>query len=272
METELEQKRRQLEQTISEFQRLLIAFSGGLDSTFLLKVSIEILGASNVLAVTAVSESMPAQELKEAVITADHLGARHRLILTDEFANPEYVKNSPMRCYFCKDELFVKMKKIAREENFPSIAYGAIADDAADFRPGMTAAKHHGIHEPLVAAGLVKSEIRKLSKGLPVSDKPASPCLSSRVPYGNGITADKLRQIEAGELMIKGLGFREVRVRHHGDIARIELPAADVARFLSEGTATLVSEKLKSLGFRYISLDLEGYRRGSLNMVLSRES
>jgi uncharacterized protein len=248
---------------------VLVAYSGGVDSAFLLKVAVDTLGDA-ALAVTARSDSYPERELSEATELATSLGARHVVVDTFEMQTESYVSNPSNRCYFCKTELWDTLGPIARERGISFMLDGFNADDVGDYRPGAVAAQEHGVRSPLLEAGLTKAEIRALSRqmGLPTWDKPAMACLSSRVPYGERISREKLEQIDRAEELLRELGFRQVRVRHHGDIARIELPPGDLPRFFAEGYAEPIARRLRDLGFKYVTADLQGYRSGSMNEVL----
>jgi uncharacterized protein len=248
---------------------VIIAYSGGADSAFLAAVANEVLG-ERALAVTANSPSLAPSELRDAIALAQRLGLHHRVIETQEMERPEYVANGPARCYFCKDELYTHLQRIAADEGYSWVACGTNADDLGDFRPGIKAAREHGVRSPLVEVGMTKADIRELSKemGLPTWDKPAQPCLSSRIPYGTPVSLEALDRIGQAEEFLRGLGFREVRVRHHGTVARLELDAADLPRMVEPETRTKVAAHLRSLGYAYVSLDLEGFRSGSLNEPL----
>ncbi len=267
---ELQTKYDQLKTILRGMESAAVAYSGGVDSTFLLRVAVDELGADRVLGIIAVSESYPARELEEAKQLAREMGARIRLIETEELTNPDYASNPVNRCFHCKTELFTKMFPIAKEEGLKVVLYGVNADDMGDFRPGIQAAKKMGARGPLQEAGLTKNEIRLLSRqlGLRTWDKPAYACLSSRIPYGLRITKEALLQVDAAEAFLQDLGFRQVRVRHHDKIARIEIPREEMERFFSGGAADLAVAKLKELGYQYVTLDLQGYRTGSMNEVL----
>jgi pyridinium-3,5-biscarboxylic acid mononucleotide sulfurtransferase len=248
---------------------VLVAYSGGVDSAFLLKVAVDTLG-DRALAVTARSDSYPESELEEATALAATMGAVHLVVDTHEMEHESYVSNPTNRCYFCKTELWDTLAPIAAQRGLAALADGFNADDVGDYRPGAVAAREHGVQSPLLEAGLTKQEIRALSREmrLPTWDKPAMACLSSRVPYGQRISQEKLEQIDRAEQLLRELGFRQVRVRHHGDVARIELPQEDMARFFAEELAEPIARRIKELGFQYVALDLQGYRSGSMNEVL----
>jgi uncharacterized protein len=268
----IEKERRLIEQ-VRALGSLLVAFSGGADSAYLAWAAHQALGDS-ALAVTALSASYSRHDREQAETCARAAGFRHELICTQEFDNPLYVANNADRCYHCKDELFDRMEALARERNFRAIAYGINADDTHDFRPGHRAAHEHKILAPLLDAGLAKSEIRLLSQraGLPTWDRPASACLSSRVPYGTAVTPELLEKIERAEAALRELGFRQFRVRAHGELARIELAQDELSRGLDPAAAREIAARLKALGFAFVTLDLEGYRQGSLNSLLKIES
>jgi uncharacterized protein len=264
--SETERKYEDLKDHLKSMGRVLVAFSGGVDSTFLLKVASDVLG-DNVLAVIASSETYPEREQKEALRLAEDLKVRYKLIRTKELDDPEFRDNPPERCYFCKKELFSRLKEIAAGENIPHVCDGSNFEDTFDFRPGTKAAAELGVRSPLKEAGLDKSEIRILSKklGLPTWDKPAMACLSSRFPYFTRIEKESLRQIDAAEEFLKSKGFTQLRVRHHDRIARIEIPPQDFPRIVEEEMRNAIVENLKKLGYLYVTIDLAGYRTGSMN-------
>jgi len=266
---ELEKKYARLQEILREMDSVLIAFSGGVDSTFLAKVSRDTLGERAVVA-TALSETYPSAELKAAQELAQEIGIRQILVRSEELDIPGFSKNPPNRCYFCKAELIDKLREVAKAEGLSHILLGLNFDDLGDFRPGTRAAKEKGARSPLQEAGLTKAEIRILSKhlGLPTWNKPAFACLSSRFPYGEDITRKKLTQVDLAEEFLRSLGFCQFRVRHHQTIARLEINPADFERLLDNGTRDQIVAKLKELGFSYVALDLQGYRMGSMNEVL----
>ena len=268
-----EDKLEQLKKTLREMGTVLIAYSGGVDSTFLAVTAHEVLG-QNSLAVFASSPVAPPMEKEAAESLAHQVGLRFRIIESNEMANPDFVANPPERCYYCKRELFSELKPIALTAGLKWIADGTNADDLRDYRPGRKASAEAGIRSPLLEVGLTKAEIRQLSraKGLPTWDRPASPCLASRIPYGIPVTTETLNKIAEGEKYLHSLGFRQLRLRHHGDIARIEVDQADMAIIIKADVRQGIVEHLKALGYKYVTLDLTGYRTGSLNEVLSISS
>lgn len=251
--------------------RVAVAYSGGVDSAFVLKVCVDTLGASNVLAVTGRSPSLAAAELVAARDLAATLGAVHVEVDTDEFNDPNYISNPTNRCYYCKTELYTRMAPLLVERGMTAVVNGTNADDLADYRPGLAAAGEHAVRSPCAEAGLTKSDIRALSArwGLPTHDKPASPCLSSRVQYGETITPDKLRMIERAEALLRELGFRQCRVRHHDKLARIEVPAGEIERLAEKTIRERIDAAFRELGYQYVTLDLRGFRSGSMNEVIA---
>ncbi len=249
--------------------RILVAFSGGTDSAYLAWAAHRAVGAG-ALAITADSASIPASHKRDAEAFAAQFGIAHEYIETREFSNPDYTANNPDRCFHCKDELFARLKQVGRQRGFAHIVYGVNVDDLGDYRPGQSAATQHRVEAPLADAGLSKAEIRELSRlaGLPTWDRPASACLSSRIPYGTPVTIETVKTIETGEERIKALGFRQFRVRYHGDVVRLEIAREEMPKAMTLEMAARFTEIFKSLGFRYVTLDLEGYRQGSLNEVL----
>lgn len=250
----------------------LVAFSAGVDSTLLLRVCVDELGPERAVAVTAVSESYPTHELAQAKRLARDVGARLILVDTHELEDENYASNPTNRCFYCKQELFTTIFPIAEREGLSTVVYGANLDDTGDYRPGMQAAKLLGARAPLLEAEMGKPEIRAVSRalGLETWDKPAFACLSSRIPYGERVTEEKLQQIDRAEIALVAEGFRQVRVRHHGEIARIEVPPADLPHFFADDRNERITRALKDIGFRYVTLDLQGYRSGSLNEGLAQ--
>lgn len=263
------QKERQLFAALEQMGSVIVAYSGGADSAYLAWAANRVLGGKAV-AITADSASLPESHKGDAEAFAREHGIRHEYIVTREFDNPAYVANNPDRCFHCKDELFTRLDEVARERGIAHVIYGVNVDDLGDFRPGQGAAKRHGVKAPLVDAGLSKAEIRELSKraGLTTWDRPASACLSSRIPYGTAVTIQNVKTVDRGEEAIRALGFRQFRVRFHGDIVRIEVAPEELDRAMTIEMARQFTAIFKPLGFHYITLDLEGYRQGSLNAVL----
>lgn len=260
-----------LKSLLREMQLAVLAYSGGVDSSLLLRAASEVLGP-HLIAVTAVSETYPPLELAAAKEFASSLGVTHRILRTEELGMEEFARNSPERCYFCKRELFGKLRQIADTEGIQFILDGSNTDDLKDHRPGRRAAQEFSVRSPLMEAGLSKSEVRELAHALNLSvwDKPSLACLSSRIPYGTRITPEILQTIQTAEDHLRVLGFRQVRVRHHGDTARIEIDPEDFGRLLSGDMARRITSGLKQSGFTYVCLDLEGYRTGSMNEVKHR--
>ena len=271
MTQELQSKYERLQGILRELGSVVIGYSGGVDSTLLVRVAVDVLG-NNALAVIGRSATYPTREYEEAVRIAQSFGAHFEEVTTEETDNLKFQENPSNRCYFCKTELFSKLKTIAERRGIPWIADGTITDDEGDFRPGMKAKQEQNVRSPLLEARLSKAEVREISKvlGLPTWDKGSFACLSSRFPYGFGITKDNLRKVDAAESLFRDLGFRDFRVRHHDDkTARIEVGAAEIGRLLDNTLRARIVDHLKGLGFTYVTLDLQGYRTGSMNEVLS---
>ena len=265
----LAEKQEKLFSILADMRRVIVAYSGGTDSAYLAWAAHRVL-RDDAIAITGDSASIPESHKRDAEAFARDCGFRHEYIETHEFDNPDYVKNDPNRCYHCKDELFTELDALGRERGIQHIVYGVNVDDLGDYRPGQRAAKLHEVEAPLVDAGLSKAEIRELSRlaNLSTWDRPASACLSSRIPYGTPVTVDNVKTVELGEEAIRALGFRQFRVRFHGELVRIEVAKDELARALTPEMAQGFVAIFKPLGFHYVTIDLEGYRQGSLNSVL----
>lgn len=257
-------------QILKQMESAVIAFSGGLDSTFLLKAVA--LSGIRAKAVIGYSPTMPEHDFQDAREMAFCFGVPHLIIKTEELEKDEFRKNPPDRCFHCKDELFGKLKRIAESEGYQHVADGSTVDDLNDWRPGRRAALHHGVRSPLIEAGMTKEEVRELSRmlNLPTWNKPSSPCLSSRFPYGETITDAALRQVQEAEKLMRSLGFTEFRVRHHGETARIEVTEEEMPKMLDPEIRRAVTEELRSLGYAFVALDLEGFKSGKLNRTIPR--
>jgi len=266
-------KYQHLQRILTEMNKVVIAYSGGVDSTFLLKAAIDTLGKANVLAAIAAGSSLPKDQLASALQLASEIGAQVITVEPAEMHDPNFTRNAPDRCFHCKTHLFQILLDIAKTKSFAYVIYGNNYDDRSDFRPGAKAAEKLGIRAPLMEAELTKAEIRQLSRdfSLPTADQPASPCLASRIPYGIDITHEKLIQVEQAEKFLREMGFVEFRVRHHGQIAKIEVPAGQIESFAAVSVREKIVTHLKSLGFTYITLDLQGFRSGSLNEPLKNK-
>jgi len=270
----LEAKRDRLVEILREIGPVAVAFSGGIDSTVVAKAA-QFAAGGQAIAVTANSPSVPRAEIEEAQRLAEQIGIRHRIVNTEEFTSPDYVRNDGARCYFCKDELYGQIERLLPELGIVTICSGANLDDQGDYRPGLTAAAEHHVRHPLQEAGFTKADVRELARhwGLSTWDKPASPCLSSRLAPGVEVTAERTARVEAAEAYLRKLGLRELRVRlHEGELARVEVPLAALPKLAEVAVREPLVEHLKRLGFRFVTLDLEGFRTGSLNALVSVEN
>ncbi|MBI4873788.1 MAG: ATP-dependent sacrificial sulfur transferase LarE [Acidobacteria bacterium] len=266
---DLERKEQKLFSILEDLGRVLVAYSGGTDSAYLAWAAHRALGG-NAVAITADSASIPESHKRDAEALARQFGFQHEYIPTFEFDNPDYARNDANRCFHCKDELFTRLEEVGRQRGFEHIVYGVNQDDLGDYRPGQGAARMHEVRAPLMEAELTKAEIRELSRraGLPTWDRPASACLASRVPYGTPVTIETMKTVEHGEEAIKALGFRQFRVRYHGELVRLEFARNEMEKALTLEMAGRLTAIFKPLGFHYVTLDLEGYRQGSMNEVL----
>lgn len=270
MSSELKKKIETLTEILKSMGKVVVAFSGGVDSSFLLRMARDTLGTDNVIAVTALSPLYPERELRGAKRIAEEMGVKHLLIESNELEIEGFTRNPPDRCYLCKKELFGEMKKTAQQEHMTFIVEGSTLDDEKDHRPGKRAIRELGVRSPLIEASLTKAEVREASKdlGLPTWDKPSFACLASRFPYGEEITEDDLRKVSEAEDFLVGLGFKQVRVRHYKNLARIEVYKEEIGKLIDSEVREEVVQHLKQIGYQYVTLDLQGFRSGSMNEVL----
>lgn len=269
----LQDKYNLLQQILKKLHKVVVAYSGGVDSTFLLKAAVDTLGPENVLACIGISSSLAKSQYNRAIECAEIIGARVEEVEVQEVFDTKYSANNPDRCFHCKSHLYTLLQNIAKEKDFDNVVCGCNFDDMDDFRPGNKAAKIYGVQSPLMEAQMTKDDIRDMSRklNLPTADIPASPCLASRVVYGLEVTEQRLKQVEEAEDFLRKLGFVEFRVRHHDTIARIEVQPEDMEKVITEPERYKIIEKLKSLGFKYITVDLQGFRSGSLNELLTKD-
>jgi uncharacterized protein len=271
MSPDLTKKLAEMQNVLRSLERVAVAFSAGVDSTLVLKVALDTLGPENVVAVTGQSDSLAGKEFEEAALLAAGVGAEHVILDTQEFTDPNYLANNADRCYFCKTELYGKLDAFIAERGLKAVVNGINVDDFGDFRPGLKAADEHSVVSPCAEARMTKQDIRDLSAhfGLPTYDKPASPCLSSRVEPGEEITPEKLKMIERAEAVMRGLGAVEFRVRHHGKLARIEVASDEINRFMQPETRANITAQLREIGYTWIAMDMTGFRSGSTNPVVA---
>ncbi len=269
----LEQKNQKLQAILKDLGKVVVAYSGGVDSAFLLRAAVDTLGSDDVLACISAGDSEPGHQVERAASLAEDIGVELRTVDTDELEDPNFVVNQADRCFHCKSHLCRTLLEIAEQGGYRHVVFGTNYDDLDDFRPGNRALANFGVRSPLAEAELTKNDIRELSRalGLPTADIPSSPCLASRISYGLEVTAQRLKQVDQAETFLRELGFVEFRVRHHDNVARIEVPAEEIGKIAADPVRSSVVEKLKSLGFRFVALDLQGFRSGALNESLTDE-